>query len=543
MAQLWTETDWLGNAMSPLADAISTGPKLGIALANARSEIALRQAQREKFIQDRQFAAEQNTRQGTDADSFAAVQNLKPNPFATAWPTPTPGMPYEQPIPITGKEDLEKQRVFETQRQYDINRYRNAIHDPAHIENIIKGGQAALGSATVNQPGGVTPQNRDQVYTQLKMEPPTAPTTHNYNVYDPTGAQVGRGLSADFQTDVRGNPITVPPGGSIMKTGDAPADKGPLESDATKLTALNTFATKLGTDPTASLAPKDAYIAATILADKYPTSQKIEKDDRGNLRPVGFQEKMLPPLYQPLASHINSVLYGQPPAVQAAPPAPVQLSGPPAAPAANENPPPIVPPQGTPGGQPSFMQTGTTAGEPIVPGSGHEMRREIITSQIYQQYLNSVTSYDKIEQAFQNDNLAADLNGIYALAKIFDPGSAVREGELHMAANTGAIGERLVGMFQSVSQGRGRLTPEMRRDIQLEGWKAANAQYNTMKQVADAYTGIAQRQGFRPEDVIPPVVPPREFNPDKVNVQGHAPTTSIDPRMQRRDQQFGVGGR
>lgn len=77
------------------------------------------------------------------------------------------------------------------------------------------------------------------------------------------------------------------------------------------------------------------------------------------------------------------------------------------------------------------------------------------------------------------DNGAGDLNIIYALGKVMDPNSAVREGELEMASTTGSVAEQLKGYYQQVSRG-GRLTPHVRKQLltELRGRTSA---------IADAY--------------------------------------------------------
>jgi hypothetical protein len=94
-----------------------------------------------------------------------------------------------------------------------------------------------------------------------------------------------------------------------------------------------------------------------------------------------------------------------------------------------------------------------------------------------------------------------DLQLIYGVGKIMDPGSVVREGEMGLVIKSGSPQERLQG-FISYLQGGGQLTPGARARLYavLEGAVGERkAQYDAARQ---AYTGIAQRGGVSPDDVF-----------------------------------------
>ncbi len=107
---------------------------------------------------------------------------------------------------------------------------------------------------------------------------------------------------------------------------------------------------------------------------------------------------------------------------------------------------------------------------------------------------------------------AGDLNVIYGLAKILDPGSVVREGELTLASGTGSLGQRLQGMFKSVYEG-GSLTPKVRASLLNEmdtRGRVYNQQYN---QLRDYYKELAGKHGIDPREVVGPHIaaPFQEF--------------------------------
>lgn len=101
------------------------------------------------------------------------------------------------------------------------------------------------------------------------------------------------------------------------------------------------------------------------------------------------------------------------------------------------------------------------------------------------------------------DTKAGDLNLIYAFGKIMDPGSVVREGELTMVQDTGALGDRLRGMLSEVD-GRGRLSPNTRRALLNELRNRGSALADSYNQVRGSYAERARAYGFDPELALGP---------------------------------------
>lgn len=96
---------------------------------------------------------------------------------------------------------------------------------------------------------------------------------------------------------------------------------------------------------------------------------------------------------------------------------------------------------------------------------------------------------------------AGDLSLIYAMGKVMDPGSVVREGELSLAQSTGGLGDKLQALAQNVQTGQ-RLTPAMRRNLQMAIRQRA-------QMLGEAYAGVrgdfkqrAERFGFDPIDIV-----------------------------------------
>jgi hypothetical protein len=98
---------------------------------------------------------------------------------------------------------------------------------------------------------------------------------------------------------------------------------------------------------------------------------------------------------------------------------------------------------------------------------------------------------------------AGDLDIVYAVGKVMDPGSVVREGELQMANTTGSAGQQLAGYYKQITEG-GKLTEEVRKgllnELRVRGAAIADA-YNQRRAF---YKDLSSRHGINPEDIVGP---------------------------------------
>lgn len=79
------------------------------------------------------------------------------------------------------------------------------------------------------------------------------------------------------------------------------------------------------------------------------------------------------------------------------------------------------------------------------------IRKEIHTLPSYKNYSQALPVYQGMVETADRDSKASDLNLIYGLGKIMDPGSVVREGELRLAQDTQGVADKLIGMYNSVT--------------------------------------------------------------------------------------------
>ena len=164
-------------------------------------------------------------------------------------------------------------------------------------------------------------------------------------------------------------------------------------------------------------------------------------------------------------------------------------------------------------------------------------------------YMEADPIYRSMVKSAPNDTGAADLDLVYGIGKIMDPGSVVREGEMVMVNKASPFAEMLQGYIGSI-QGQGKLTPETRARL-LE---MARTRMGELRSAYDDVTGgITTRAVERKID--PSRVVSRKYEalpdapmwssqqsqwvpPDAINSLRSNPTPE---RQQAFDEAFGAG--
>jgi hypothetical protein len=129
-------------------------------------------------------------------------------------------------------------------------------------------------------------------------------------------------------------------------------------------------------------------------------------------------------------------------------------------------------------------------------------------------YEQAMVGYGKVVSAARDPSPAGDIALIFGFMKTLDPNSTVREGEFATAQNAGSVPERIQAMYNSVIQGT-RLTDPQRADFinQAQGQFKV---YQDRKGVADQfYTGLSERSGINPQDVLVPYGQVPQYNPGR----------------------------
>lgn len=132
------------------------------------------------------------------------------------------------------------------------------------------------------------------------------------------------------------------------------------------------------------------------------------------------------------------------------------------------------------------------------------LRKEAMDLPSVKTFNNAITSLQSVYKAYGNNSRAADLDFVYAIGKIFDPNSVVREGEMVMAKNTQSLPDIVVGAINAL-QGNQGLTAEGRKAL-------LDVVTNRVQQYRGAaegdlgfYGSIATDRRMNPKHVLPPL--------------------------------------
>ncbi len=140
---------------------------------------------------------------------------------------------------------------------------------------------------------------------------------------------------------------------------------------------------------------------------------------------------------------------------------------------------------------------------PADPKSVSALRNEVQGLPSYKNLAQAAPVYKSMTDAAGRDNRAADVNLIYGLAKVMDPGSVVRESEMSVAQAIATLPQRLQAEVKSQMASTGRLSPELRSEIMTEAHSRVNAYRQMFDQDAQMYRGIAERGRMNIADVLP----------------------------------------
>jgi hypothetical protein len=187
------------------------------------------------------------------------------------------------------------------------------------------------------------------------------------------------------------------------------------------------------------------------------------------------------------------------------------------------------------------QETGEVKAVPLQPGAiapatikaAGELRNEITQRPEFKSYTASAPIYINMVKTAPTDTKASDLNMIYGLGKIMDPGSVVREGELALANGTSGLPDWLVGYAKGLT-GNARLQPETRKALMAEAYNRMQAYEQAYQGMTDFYGSIATKNGLPVDQIIPSFVASKPWEPEPAK-----PTRAqIDEEIRRK-----TGGR
>lgn len=143
------------------------------------------------------------------------------------------------------------------------------------------------------------------------------------------------------------------------------------------------------------------------------------------------------------------------------------------------------------------------------PGAKFEdvasLRKEVGSLPEVKRYAEAAPIFNSMIKNRDVNTAAADLDFVYGVAKIFDPESVVREGEMKLVGKAQSLPEDIKGMMGQVAMAKGRLTPEARQRILEVAQTRMGELRDSYDTRVNPYSDIARRFNARPEDVIPSV--------------------------------------
>lgn len=130
-----------------------------------------------------------------------------------------------------------------------------------------------------------------------------------------------------------------------------------------------------------------------------------------------------------------------------------------------------------------------------------DLRKEFEGLTEVKNYKQAYPAFAAVKDAAARNTPQSDINIVYAIAKLYDPTSVVREGEYATVANSPNIPERIKGYAQYL-QGGGRLSPETKRQLVQEAQGRIQTYKAEVDKARGSYEQIAKRRNIDPGSVF-----------------------------------------
>ncbi|WP_324132356.1 transglycosylase SLT domain-containing protein [Bosea sp. (in: a-proteobacteria)] len=172
-------------------------------------------------------------------------------------------------------------------------------------------------------------------------------------------------------------------------------------------------------------------------------------------------------------------------------------------------------------------------------------RKEVQGLDSYKNVAQAAPVYNSMLEAAGRNTRSADVNLIYGMAKIMDPGSVVRESEMTVAQAIATLPDRIQQGARSLLNAEGRLSDDVRQGIMTEAYSRMNAYRGIFDRDIERYRGIVGRRGINEADVIPNFGEFKPFEPKPKRAEaggstgaaqaGQAPGLAPEPQYVRPD--------
>lgn len=137
-----------------------------------------------------------------------------------------------------------------------------------------------------------------------------------------------------------------------------------------------------------------------------------------------------------------------------------------------------------------------------VVNSSTSLRKEFDGLPEVKDYKAAVPAYNSVVDAAKRNSPQSDINLVYGIAKMFDPGSVVREGEYATIASSANIPDRIKGYAQYLAGG-GRFTPEVKAALVQEAASRMQSFDQQYKKARTDFETISSNSGANPSLLFP----------------------------------------
>ena len=110
-------------------------------------------------------------------------------------------------------------------------------------------------------------------------------------------------------------------------------------------------------------------------------------------------------------------------------------------------------------------------------------------------------SFVRMNSVSQDPSAAGDLALVFNFMKVLDPGSVVRESEFATAQNAAGVPDRIRALWNNLKRGQ-RMAPAQRTDFLEQAGNMFDAQLQQQLRLEDQFTGISERLGANPANVV-----------------------------------------
>jgi hypothetical protein len=122
-------------------------------------------------------------------------------------------------------------------------------------------------------------------------------------------------------------------------------------------------------------------------------------------------------------------------------------------------------------------------------------------------------SFARVEESAKEPSAAGDIALIFNYMKMLDPASVVRESEFATAQNAAGVPDRIRVQYNKLVKGE-KLAPNTRQDFVNRAKQLFNRQNKQHENRKKTFTGLANRFGLNPQNVVIPLEDPLFVAPE-----------------------------